>query len=344
MKIYHVNLARGFSGGEQQTLELIKQHKKENKPFAVIALANSPFFYATKKLGYEVIAVRHYLLGHTLKLPIKAILHVHEGHAIYWAAIQNRISSTPYIITRRIDNPIKNKRLSMYAYSHAAAIVGISNRVSEIIKEHFPKQYVVTIPDSPVDYPVNQQSVSKIKQQFKNKFLVIQAGNMIPHKGFDVTINAAKELNDNNIHICLLGDGKQRADLEQQAKILGVTNISFMGKQNNMGDWFTAADLLIHPSYTEGLGSVILEAMNMGLPAIGSRTGGIPDILQHEESGLLIEPGNTSELANSIERIAHNESLRTNLIIRGHKKLASFMIAHTAKLYSNLYQYALSND
>nr|VVV02808.1 N-acetyl-alpha-D-glucosaminyl L-malate synthase [Aliivibrio wodanis] len=342
MKIYHVNLARGFSGGEQQTLALIKQHQKEKQPFAVIALANSPFYKAVSDSGCEVITVHHYVLGHTISLPQDAVLHVHEGHAIYWAAIQHKITRTPYIITRRLDNPIKKKWLSTYAYSHAETVVGISTRVSEVVKERLPTQHVVTIPDSPVTYPVDQDRVTTIKTQFNDKFLVIQAGNMIPHKGFDVTVNAAKKLKDSRIHICLLGDGKQRLELEEQAKEL--TNISFMGKQHNMGDWFAAADLLVHPSYTEGLGSVILEGMGSNLPAIGSRAGGIPDIIEHEKSGLLIEPGNSTELALRIEQVANDNSLRNQLIEGGCKKLSSFMIEHTASLYFNVYQRALPHD
>lgn len=342
MKIYHVNLARGFSGGEQQTVALIKQHQEEKQDFAVIALANSPFYDAVSNLGCEVITVRHYVLGHTISLPKDAVLHVHEGHAIYWAAIQHRITQTPYIITRRLDNPIKKKWLTIYAYSNASTVVGISTRVSDVVKERLPQQHIVTIPDSPVTYSINQSEVANIKAQFKDKFLVIQAGNIIPHKGFDVTVNAADKLKDSRIHICLLGDGKQRAELEEQAKEL--TNISFMGRQKNMGDWFAAADLLIHPSYTEGLGSVILEGINAGLPAIGSRAGGIPDIIEHEKSGLLIEPGNSTELALSIDQVANDDSLRNQLIEGGRNKLSSFMIEHTASLYFTVYQRALYHD
>lgn len=342
MKIYHVNLARGFSGGEQQTLALIKQHQKEKQPFTVIALTNSPFYKAVSDLGCEVITVRHYLFGHTISLPKDAVCHVHEGHAIYWAAIQHKITRIPYIITRRLDNPIKKKWLTTFAYSNAAAIVGISSCVSEVIQKRFPQQHIVTIPDSPVTYPINHSEVATINAKFSDTFLVIQAGNMIPHKGFDVTVQAATLIQDSRIHICLLGDGKQRAELEKQAKAL--TNVSFMGRQNNMGDWFTAADLLIHPSYTEGLGSVILEGINTGLPAIGSRAGGIPDIIEHEKSGLLIEPGNAVDLAASIEKIANDLTLKNQLIEGGRNKLSSFMIKHTASLYFAVYQRALYHD
>lgn len=342
MKIYHVNLARGFSGGEQQTLALIKQHQKEKQPFAVIALTNSPFYKAVSDLDCEVITVRHYLLGHTISLPKDAVLHVHEGHAIYWAALQHKVSQTPYIITRRLDNPIKKKLLTTFAYSNAAAIVGISSCVSDVVLKRLPQQYVVTIPDSPVTYPINHSEVTNIRERFKDKFLVIQAGNMIPHKGFDVTVKAAMLLKDPRIHLCLLGDGKQRYELEEHAS--GLTNISFMGRQNNMGDWFAASDLLIHPSYTEGLGSVILEGMNTGLPAIGSRAGGIPDIIEHEKSGLLIEPGNAVDLAASIEKIANDLTLKNQLIEGGRNKLSSFMIKHTASLYFSVYQRALYHD
>lgn len=340
MKIYHINLARGFSGGEQQTLALINQHQKEQRSFAVVALKNSPFYDAVTKLGYEVISVSHYMLGHTVKLEKNAILHVHEGHAIYWAAIQNLIKKIPYIITRRLDNPIKSKWLTTFAYSHSAVIVGISQCVSKVIKQRFPTKNIVTIPDSPVIYPVDELAVSKIKQQFQGRFLVIQAGNMIPHKGHDVTLKAAKQLLKNipNVHIALLGDGEQRETLEAYAKKHQLSNLSFMGKQNHMGDWFAAADLLIHPSYTEGLGSVILEAIQGGLPVIGTNAGGIPDIIEDKKSGLLIPVGDAEELAKAIELIAIDKPLRNQLQQGGKEKLSLFDIQYTASLYFKTYQ------
>ncbi|ENM3759760.1 glycosyltransferase family 4 protein [Vibrio cholerae] len=338
MNICHVNLASGYHGGENQTLQLIKQQIRMGYQLTVVANPKSPFFARVSELPCRVIAVSHYLLCHAKHITKGCeLIHVHEGRAIYWAWLQHKLYGIPYLVTRRIDNQIHKKWLSNKAYRDAKVLVGLSNQIAARIREAYPNKVIEIIPSSPVSYPVNEANVAKIKQQVGSKFLVIHAANMLKHKGFDVTLGAAKILAEcsSSIHFALLGDGKERGVLEQQAA--GLTNVSFMGKQNNMGDWFAAADLLIHPSYSEGLGSVILEAMGSGLPVIGARAGGIPDIIESGYSGLLIEPGDYKGLADAIETIRCNAELRNKLETGSEQKLQSFLIENTAKNYQCIY-------
>lgn len=342
MNICHVNLASGYHGGENQTLQLIKQQVKLGYQLTVVANPKSPFANAVKNLNVRLVLVSHFTKCHAKSVTRGcSLIHVHEGRAIYWALIHNILHNIPYIITRRIDNKLKKKWLANLAYSKSAAVVGLSNAIVERVKDAYPTLVTYKIPSSPVNYSIDTKTVQVIKERFTHKFLVIHGANMIKHKGFNVTIDAAKQLEKiaPTIHICLLGDGPERKALESQAK--GLTNLTFEGKQSNMGDWFTAADLQIHPSYSEGLGSVILEGMGSGLPIIGTNTGGIPDIIDHNSNGLLIEPGNPKELADAIIRIAQNEELRQCFIIKGQEKMKLFDIRYTASQYFNVYENAL---
>lgn len=338
MNICHVNLASGYHGGENQTLQLIKQQIKLGYNLTVVANPQSPFFDRVSELSCRVVPAKHYLLQHGKAVTAGCqLIHVHEGRAIYWAWLQHKLHGIPYLVTRRIDNRLKRKWLSNQAYSHAAVLVGLSNEIAARIRDTYPQQQVEIIPSSPVSYPVDDKQLAQIRQRFAGKFLVIHGANMLKHKGFDVTIGAAKLLEHRtpDIHFALLGDGKQRAELEQQAA--GLSNVSFVGKQSNMGDWFEAADLLVHPSYSEGLGSVILEAMGSGLPVIGTRAGGIPDIIEHQRSGLLIEPGDAKGLAEAIEHIRTDSELRDTLAAGRAAKLQDFLIENTAQRYAKLY-------
>ena len=339
MRICHVNLASGFSGGERQTLQLIKQQVREGYDLTVVANPKSPFVEEIKKLPCKLVLTSHFTKQHTKAVTHDCdVVHVHEGRAIYWALIQHLLYKSPYVITRRIDNPLKNKWLSNLAYSKAAALIGLSNEIVKQLKLRHPKSDIHKIPSSPVSYPINKQTVTDIRQQYTNKFLVVHGANMLKHKGFDVTIEAARQLTSINpvVQIVLLGDGPERANLEQQAS--GLTNVTFAGKQSNMGDWFSAADLLVHPSYSEGLGSVILEAMGAGLPVIGADAGGIPDIIDDGQSGLLIQPGDAKALAEKISSLANNQELRNNLIHGGTEKLRQFDISYTSGLYLDIYR------
>jgi len=338
MKICHVNLARGFSGGERQTLLLIKQQLREGLKLIVVARQNSPFAREVEKLPCQLITTRHWFTNHKTNLHKRCdLLHVHEAQAVYWALIQNLLYACPYIITRRIDNPLKKQYFSNLAYQRAKALVGLSSEIIKLMQASHPAKKCLKIPSSPINYPVNQNKVDQIWSAQGYKFLIIQASNLLKHKGFDVTLKAARILQEQgcDVHFLLLGSGPEKADLQAQAE--GLKNVSFMGKQDDMGTWFASANLFIHPSYSEGLGSVILEAMAAGLPVIGTRAGGIPDIIEHEYSGLLIEAGDAEGLAKAIQRIAGNESLRKQLQVGAREKLKDFDISQTTRQYIQLY-------
>ncbi|MGO1191262.1 glycosyltransferase family 4 protein [Vibrio casei] len=338
MNICHVNLASGFSGGERQTLQLIKQQVRQGYQLTVVMNPKSDLVNEVRKLGCKIVLATHFTKAHSKRVTQGCtLIHVHEGRAIYWALIQNLLHGIPYIITRRIDNPLKNRWLSKLAYKKASALVGLSREIVVRLQEFHPADKIYKIPSSPVSYPVDQNKVDQIWNQFRGKFIVIHAANILKHKGFDVTLSAAKILGIKNprVQFLLLGDGPERENLEQQAH--GLTNIRFMGKQSDMGSWFAAADLLVHPSYTEGLGSVILEAMTAGLPVIGSNAGGIPDIIEPDVSGLLCEAGNGKQLAQQIDQLENDKALCRKLQIGGKEKLKKFDIAYTASLYQDLY-------
>ena len=112
MRICHVNLASGYSGGENQTLNLIKQQLKQNYQLAVVANPKSPFYTKCEELPLELIPCTHFLTRHRLSISRNyPLIHTHEGRAVYWALIQYLFYRTPYILTRRVDNLLKDKYL-----------------------------------------------------------------------------------------------------------------------------------------------------------------------------------------------------------------------------------------
>lgn len=347
MNICHVNLASAFGGGERQTLVLIEQQLKMGYQLKIIANSNSPFSDKIKLLINDyphctLIEISHFLYKHNVKITQDCdLIHVHEGRALYWALIQHIKTSIPYIITRRIDNPLKDRFFLKFGYKRASAVIGLSREIVKQIKIKCPNAALHCIPSSPVSYPIDPQVLTTMQKQTQGKFLVIQAGSLIKHKGFDTTIKAARLLllDFPDIEFMLLGDGKEQTELELQAK--GLNNVHFMGRQPCMGEWFAVASLQVHPSYNEGLGSVILEGMAASVPVIASNVGGIPDIIEHEVNGLIIEAGNSKQLADEIIRLYQDKVLRNKLITAAHKKLESFEIEQTSLVYEQLYRQIL---
>ncbi|MGR5120676.1 glycosyltransferase family 4 protein [Vibrio astriarenae] len=343
MHICHINLASSYHGGENQTFELIQQQIRNGYEITALANPKGPLYARLLTLDCTVHPIKHYLLHHINNLLHGCdLVHVHEGRAIYWALIQKALFGTPYIITRRIDNPISSKWITKQAYRQACALVGLSQPIVQQLYMVSKQQNVTRIPSSPVSYSTNADRVADIRRQFAGKFIVIQAANMLKHKGFCTSIEAANQLYAGypDIHFCFIGDGIERHNLEKQAS--NLDNVSFVGKQSNMGDWFEAADIQIHPSHSEGLGSVILEGMKAGLPVVGSNVGGIPEVIRHEETGLLSTSGCGVTLAKNILRLYSDPTLRARLVAASHDYLSEFSIESCAERYEQVYLDALT--
>jgi glycosyltransferase involved in cell wall biosynthesis len=140
--------------------------------------------------------------------------------------------------------------------------------------------------------------------------------NLFPRKGYDVMCRALSMLRRNRpgIHYLIVGtgdDGYERA-LRELVRSLGLEDqVHFAGFQDPVYPALAAMDLYVHPALMEGFGIALLEAMAMVKPVVATRTGGIPDIVVHEETGLLVEPGNPEALASAIGVLLEDAGRRT---------------------------------
>jgi glycosyltransferase involved in cell wall biosynthesis len=147
-------------------------------------------------------------------------------------------------------------------------------------------------------------------------------------KGHDVLLEAWARVAGqmNNAYLILAGDGPLKDSLVQQAQRLKIDErVRFVGHIPDVRPVLWNADLLVFPSRAEPLGMVTLEAMASDVPVIASRVGGIPEIIEHEQSGLLVEPGNDAELAQAILLLLGDQSLRMRLVEGGRARLKNFL-------------------
>ena len=89
--------------------------------------------------------------------------------------------------------------------------------------------------------------------------------------------------------------------------------VLFLGKQDNVAELLAMSDLMLLLSEKESFGLVLLEAMACGVPCIGTRVGGIPEVIQHGETGYLCEVGDTTGVANQAIQLLKDEELHRNM-------------------------------
>jgi glycosyltransferase involved in cell wall biosynthesis len=180
----------------------------------------------------------------------------------------------------------------------------------------------------------------------KDDFVIITVASLVRHKGHQVLIDAVCILarSYQNLRLLIVGDGPLRDSLNTYVKALQLSEkIIFTGEKENVFPLLKLADIFVLSSITrEGLGMALIEAMAVGLPLIGSRLGGIPEIIKHGVNGFLFSQGNAEELAESIEKLIKNKEMAVNLGERGkeifrEKFTCQKMTKNIEQLYDSFY-------
>ncbi|HPO11891.1 MAG TPA: glycosyltransferase family 4 protein [Candidatus Hydrogenedentes bacterium] len=136
--------------------------------------------------------------------------------------------------------------------------------------------------------------------------LIGGVGRLEPVKGFTYFVEAARSVlrSDAHARCILIGDGAERETLRTQAAGMG-DRFQFLGWRRDVPELMAAMDILAVPSVNEGMGRVVLEAGAAGVPVAASRVGGIPDIVDDGETGLLITARDAGALAEAMLELAH---------------------------------------
>ncbi|RDL43693.1 glycosyltransferase family 1 protein [Marinomonas piezotolerans] len=342
LHISHINLAKGFRGGERQTAILITElGKQPDIKQQLVCRKDSPLREHLKAVPNLTFSVASNQLDGHFSAAKTDVIHAHEAKAVHWAWLHHLMHHTPYILTRRVDAPIKDKWLNKKTYTSAHARVAISNVIRNIIdkKKWGATDLVFSVKG---DLRFNPQSSAQIKQQFPNKTLVGHIGALVDkHKGQKLIIDCARKMAQSHPHMqfLCLGDGKDREELESLS--VDLSNVTWLGFKNNVGDYIHAFDYFIFPSRNEGLGSTLLDVIDAKIPIIASDAGGIPDIIQHEQTGLSIQNGNADALCSAIARLDKDKELQEKLTAGASAHLQKFTPASMAQSYMTIYKAAL---
>jgi glycosyltransferase involved in cell wall biosynthesis len=163
------------------------------------------------------------------------------------------------------------------------------------------------------------------------------AGNLEYWKGVDLLVEACGRLR-NRVRLEVYGDGSLRPALERTAGGLGV-DAHFHGWVEDVSDVLSRLDVFTLPSRAENAPLVVLEAMASGLPVVAARVGGVPELVEDGNSGLLVEPENVDALTAAIDSLARDPSLRAQLGQRGRERVAThFRPEDAAKSLVALYE------
>jgi glycosyltransferase involved in cell wall biosynthesis len=191
--------------------------------------------------------------------------------------------------------------IKLWAYRFGAKLATKIATVSEahrqilITEFGFSESLVSVIPNG-----IAPVTIAEYAPHQPPRFLTV--GTLELAKGYHIILDAL-HLVTTPISLSLVGDGPDRAYLESRAATVPTRHqVTFLGKQQNMGEQYRSHDILLQPSRIENLSMAILESMAYQLPCIASSVGGNPELVIHEETGLLVPFGDIAGWAAAIER------------------------------------------
>lgn len=140
--------------------------------------------------------------------------------------------------------------------------------------------------------------------------------------------------------LLFVGDGHLRQPLESMANDLGIQGaVHFLGNRHDVPEVLAAADVFVLASHYEGQGLSIMEAMAAGLPVVATRVGGIPELIDHQKDGYLVEANDITGLGAALLKLVSDNALREHLGISARQRAVREFDVHTmVSRYEELYE------
>lgn len=251
-------------------------------------------------------------------------------------------------------------RTRNFIISGADAFVAISNDiVGEFRAAKIPAKRINLIPngvDTELFRPAKEAERNHLRLQFGlpvDALIFAYSGRLTREKGLSSLIRVWKMLTADfsNIHLLLIGSGCNMSlscenELHSFVKQHHLEDsVTFTGRVDNVPEYLQCADVFIFPSQTEALGLALIEAQSCGLPAIGSNVGGIPDVIEHDISGKLVESGDDKQLYDAAMSLLSDSGMRSQMGNAGRQiVLDNFSLEHITESYLKLFNQVVSGN
>ena len=343
MKILHVESGKHYYGGARQVAYIIKglaDHGVENVLACPIdadiarEMDSQTDVHEMAMRGDSDIGMS-WRLASLIRTVRPDIVHLHSRRgADLWGAIAARMTGTPCVLSRRVDNPESRWQVALKyrLYDH---VITISEGIREVLLSEGLAPQQVSCVRSAVDAEPYLATADRdaMRSEFdlpENAIVIGMVAQLIPRKGHRYLIDSIATLSKDysNLRVLMFGRGALQPELEKEVKSRGLADIiRFTGFRIDLPRWLGALDILAHPADMEGLGVSLLQASAAAVPIIASRAGGMPEAVLDGVSGILISPGDVHALTLALRHLLDDQDLRLRMGEAGRKRiLAEFSV------------------
>ena len=276
------------------------------------------------------------------------LVHAHwwfpNGLAATWVA---RMAGIPLVTTlhgtdvRMARNISVSRPAFRHVMQHSAAVTAVSRWLSAEAQSVVSMQPPIVAP-MPVATDLFEPAARGVRQR-----RLLFVGRLMPQKGLDLLLEALAQL-PGDVGLDIVGDGPDRAVLATRTASLGLTErVAFHGavKQPALPAFYQRALALVVPSAEEGLGLVAVEAQLCETPVVAFDSGGLPDVVQHDRTGILVRERSAAALAAAIRSMLERDDLGAALGAAGRlHALATFAPESVARTYADIYRSVIGSD
>lgn len=326
MKILHIETGRHLYGGALQVCYLLEGLRQKGTENVLLCTAGSEIArMAASNATIEAIPMHGELdllfpfrLAGLIRRHRPDVVHVHSRRgADLWTGVCARMLKVPVVITRRVDNR-EWPPFARLKYGSYDRVVSISEGIRQVLLSEGLMPDQVQCIHSVVK--PGQYREARDRNWFAGQFGVPAAApligviaQLIPRKGHRYLLEIMPRLRAKfpELQVVFFGQGPLRDELEASVTGHGLVGVvTFAGFRNDMPKILPCLDLVVHPALMEGLGVSLLQAAAAGVPIIGARAGGIPEIVHDGVNGRLVNPGNTEQLYEAVSQLLTQPELR----------------------------------
>ncbi len=337
MKVLHVEAGMHLYGGALQVVFLLRG-LKERGVDCVLACPDGSAIAREAAPYAQVVTLPMKgdldvgLLGRLRRLirdvrPDVVHLHSRRGSDI-WGALAGRLEGVPVVLSRRVDNPearwVVNLKYRLYD-----EVVTISDGIRQVLlSEGVPadKLHCVLSAVDTQQYQPNRQHLDWFRDTFQvtpDELVIGMVAQFIQRKGHQTLLDALPAVfaQHPRTKVILFGQGPIRDEIQArvQASPELAARVQLPGFRRDLDQILPCLDILAHPAFMEGLGVSLLQAAACGVPLVGGRAGGIPEIIQPGLNGELIEPGDVAALSSALNTLLASADLRQRYGESGRK-------------------------
>lgn len=358
-------------GGAELQIFLLAKFLDKTKFTPILAVSNYPSLNRWcenfEKEGIQVIRLdvkhkhdpSHYFqLRKIIKKQKIDILHLHIWNpaSCRYAFAAGKRAKVPIITTEH--DPFKLGSLKTiikkWSLKLTSATVAVSDNNAKVINNLYPEfKAKVKVIKNGIDKvwwqsqllrftELDRRSIKEnLFQAKEDTLIIISIAELHERKGLKYLVEAMKEVATQfpNVKLVIVGEGNERPHLEEQIKDLYLEeNIILVGRQKEIPQLLSSSDIFALPSQREAFGFVNLEAMITTLPIVATKVGGIPEVIEDNNTGILVEPSDSEALAKALIKLIKSPELRTKMAQAGFERVINFFDAKImAEQYEKLY-------